>query len=134
MKNVTIDNRYQIDLTINFNRTFKNPKIIEIGDLSALYGLQTRDLSQYQLQPVKGYKLKQTIALTTESYKKILQLGFVYFIGDESLISLKTDLPVVIKHKALKVNIPQRKHHANLIFAREDTVKLAMINGVWIDL
>ncbi len=134
LNNVNIDDRYQIDLAINFNRSFKNPRIIEIGDLSALYGLKTRDMSQYQLQPVKGYKLKQTVTLTTESYKKILQQGFGYFIGDASMISINTDLPVVIKHKALKVNIPQRKHPANLIFSREGTVKLAMINGVWIDL
>ncbi len=134
LKNVNIDDRYQIDLAINFNRIFKNPKIIEIGDLSALYGLQTRDMSQYQLQPVKGYKLKQTVTLTTESYKKILQQGFGYFIGNESMISINTDLPVVIKRKALKVNIPQRNHSANLIFASEGIVKLVMINGVWIDL
>ncbi len=134
LKNVMVDNRYKIDLAINFNRKFKNPEIIEIGDLSALYGLQTRDMSQYQLQPVKGYKLTQTITLTTESYRKILQQGYGYFIGDESLVSTKTDLPVVIKHKDLNVDIPQRKHPGNLIFAREGTVKLAMIKGVWIDL
>jgi len=134
LKNVRVDNRYQIDLAINFNRKFNNPKIIEIGDLSAIYGLQTRDMSRYQLQPVKGYKLKQAITLTTKSYKKILQQGFGYFIGDASLVDIQTDLPVVVKQKALKVNIPQRQHQANLIFSNEGKVSLAMIEGVWIDL
>jgi len=134
LNKVNVDNRYQIDIAINFNRTFKNPKIVEIGDLSALYGLQSRDMSQYQLQPVKEYKLEKAITLTTESYKNILQQGYGYFVGDESLITIKTDLPVAINQKALKMNLPQRKHPANLIFTQEGVVKLAMIKGVWIDL
>jgi len=134
LKNVTINDSYTVDISINFGWYIKKAKIKEIGDLSANFGLNTINMSQYKLMAIKGYKIDKAMILTTTEYLKLLKQGFGYLIGDESLVDIKTTLPFLINPKKIKTDIPQRRGQVSLLFTQNKEVKLAVINGIIIDI
>ena len=133
LKNVKIEDKYLVDLSINFDRYFQRAHITEIGDLTANLGLMSKDLSQYQFQPTRGFQLDKDLKLTTPIYMELLRQGFGYFVGDKSLIDIQTSLPVVINPKNITKNIPQRNQQPNFVFTQKGLVKLALINGALIN-
>ena len=129
LKNVNIQDRYVADIAINFNRKFENGRIREIGDLSAKFGLLTKDMSQYEIQPMKAYQLDKPLALTDESYMELLRHGFGYFIGDEVLLDKQTTYPVLLNPENIMIEIPQRYQASYFLFTEHGNLKYVMLDG-----
>ena len=134
LKDVNINGGYFADISINFDSQFKRGRIREIGDLTTKFGLLTKDMSKYHIEPVKGYQLKELLILDDESYLKLLREGYGYFIGDDSLVDIQTTLPVVINPVNVMNNIPQRYQSANFLFTEQGRLKIIMLEGKLINL
>jgi len=91
-------------------------------------------MQEYKLHPAKGIKLNKAISLTTKKYMTLLQEGFSYFIGDISMLDIKTDLPIVLNSKKQQPDIPQRDQKISLLFSKQNKIKMALINGQLIKL
>jgi len=131
LKNLTINDQYQIDMSINYDDYFKCGIVESIGDLSTVTGLQTIDLTSYKIQPMLGYILNEKVTLSLEKYKKLLREGYGYFKGEQSLLTNNSNLPVSFSQP---INGPSLNQPANFLFSKDEKVSLAILDGLVIDL
>ena len=138
LKNVSINDNYQVDIAINYDKFFENGRIDSIGDLSTITGLSSRDMQHYQVQAMKGFQLNEAMTLSTSRYRDLLRQGYGYFLGDASLLNRQTSFPVVIHSEPIdseqfnnrtRLNLP-----ANFLFYKDTKISLAIIQGVVIEL
>ncbi|PHS15940.1 MAG: peptidase M14 [Kangiella sp.] len=130
---VLINDDYQVDISINYDDFFKNGSVDSIGDLSTISGMCSIDMQSYKMESIKGYPLNQTLTLTMETYINLLNDGYGYFVGDESLLNNHTNLPVIFSHQ--EVNCSARLNQpANFLFSKNGKMALVILNGIVINL
>ena len=134
LKGVNIKDQYSVDISINSNSHFKRARIREIGDLTTMFGLLTKDMSSFQIEPAKAYQLNESLMLNDQSYLQMLRKGYGYFVGDGTLLDIQTELPVVINPVNVMKDIPQNYQSANFLFTEQGSLKLMMIDGELIKL
>jgi len=134
LKNVSVEDDYMVDISINFDKYFQKASIVEIGDLTQKFGMKTLDMASYQLKPLKGFQVDKPLNLSTKKYTSLLQQGFGYFTGEETLINIQTTLPVIINSTKEFTRVPQRYQQPNFLFTKNGAVKLVMIKGEIIEI
>jgi len=133
LTNVSINEEYQVDISINFDDFFKNGMIDSIGDLSTISGMQSFDMQSYEMESIKGYPLNELLTLTKDVYLDLLRDGYGYFIGDQSRLINETNLPVIFNHTPLN-NRPELNQSASFLFSKNRKMSLAIIGGIVISL
>ncbi|WP_169303047.1 M14 family metallopeptidase [Thalassotalea mangrovi] len=120
--------QYLVDISLNLGRKLDRASIAEIGDISHGNAFNMFDMSGYQLLPIKGFEVSETLTLSTEQYKQLLSQGFSYFIDNDEMLEIATDLPVVKTKQALPER-PQLHKPASFLFSKEGKIAVAIING-----
>jgi len=133
LTNVLINDDCRVDISINYNDFFKNGMIESIGDLSTISGLRCVDMQSYKIESTKGYRLKEPLILTKETYLDLLRDGFCYFLGDKLLLSNQTNLPIIFNPNRISSG-PKLNQPANFLFSKNGKEALAILDGVVIDL
>lgn len=134
LRGVNIKNQYSADISINSNSHFKRARIREIGDLTTMFALLSKDMSSFQIEPAKAYQLNDSLTLNDESYLQILRQGYGYFVGEGTLLDIQTTLPVVINPTYVMKDIPQNYQSANFLFTEQGKLKIMMVDGKMIKL
>ena len=135
LKNISIDHSYCVDISINYDDEYKNGKIDAIGDLSTITGLSTIDTQQSKVHALKSFELKDAFNLSDDKYAELLKQGVGYFIGDSSLLTIDTELPVIVNPGTDNIsNWSKPEKLANFILSQNEKKNLAIINGVAIKL
>ncbi|GAB3031123.1 M14 family metallopeptidase [Bowmanella dokdonensis] len=129
------EHRYLVDLALDLDLPeAQQVQIDEIGDLSPFPAFFRFDAGQWQFQPAKGMKLEGPLPLTRDKYLELLGKGVGYFEGDETLLELKTDLPVAVNPGKLPTLRPLRNQQAVFFLKHEDGRRIAVIQGILVDL
>ncbi len=134
LRSVPIADRYEADISINFDPLYQDSLIEEVGDLSNQTGIDERHMADYQLLPAKCFRLDEQTILDEQTYLDLLRRGFSYFSGDSKQLVNESGLPVVVLEDEAELTIPVRETVPHLIFARDNIPELALINGRWINL
>ena len=134
LRNVNCQDHFTADYSNNCSREFDNPRIEEIGDLSHQEGLNNYDMSEYLLEPIKGYVLTDTLVLSEESYLELLRQGFSYFVGESDMLQNNANWPVIVMPQELALDIPVRQGQVHMIFSKAGQPVRALISDTWIEL
>lgn len=137
---------YDVDLVIDLKVYSDNHATIkEIGDADFLSAYHELDASGFHYFRGEGYVLsnEEVLTLTDSQYFRLLKRGISHFVGDKSLLIVKTKFPVSIippasaankEKKARKVDIPRLGEKATFLLHDGRGVKFAVINGQVVDL
>ncbi|MCF6192774.1 MAG: hypothetical protein L3J46_00380 [Kangiellaceae bacterium] len=143
LKNVSMPEKYQVDISINYDDHFKNGTIEAIGDLSTITGFSIKDMSQNQVETLKGFQLNRPLILSTSVYLDVLRDGYGYFLGDASLLKIDTILPVITRSEKVdsdlvssdqSSNWSKLNQAANFLLSKDGKMTLAVINSEIIEL
>lgn len=131
---VNDDREYRTDLAIN--ERYGQVSVVDVGDLSNLAGAVTFDAQNWQYQKPKAYSLQseEELVLTDEKYLQLLRGGYGYFSGDENLLHIETELPVIINPTRPQTERPLRRRDATFLLQDESGVRMAVLQGVLVDL
>ncbi|WP_088330618.1 M14 family zinc carboxypeptidase [Lacimicrobium sp. SS2-24] len=126
---------YRIDIALDLDLPEADrARIKDVGDLSPFYPFFEFDASDWHYQSGKAYALTQPIELTDGRYLELLQEGYSHFEGDAALLNNQSELPVVINHPDTPAQRPQRNDSAVFFMQHKNGRKIAVLNGLLIDL
>ncbi|GAA5524420.1 hypothetical protein Maes01_00977 [Microbulbifer aestuariivivens] len=126
------NNGYRADIAIN--RRYGSVNVIDVGDLSNLYGAISFDAGGKRYQAPKAYALRETLTLTDQRYLELLRRGYGYFVGDDALLVKETRLPVVLNPANPQGERPARRQNATFFLSDDAGAKVAVLNGALVDL
>ena len=127
------DLEYRTDLAIN--EKYGQVSVVDVGDLSNLAGAVTLDAQNWRYQEPRAFALngKERLVLTDDKYLQLLREGYGYFSGDENQLLVETELPVIINPKRPQAERPQRRRDATFLLQDANGVRMAVLEGVLID-
>ncbi|MBB5210494.1 M14 family metallopeptidase [Microbulbifer hydrolyticus] len=125
------DNAYRTDIAINHR--YGSVKVVDVGDLSNLYGALSLDADGARYQPAKPYQLEKALELTDQRYLELLRDGYGYFVGDTELLVKETRWPVVVNPGNPPGERPARRQSATFLLSDDTGVRLAVLDGAVVD-
>ncbi|GGD48505.1 M14 family metallopeptidase [Lacimicrobium alkaliphilum] len=129
------EHQYKLDIALDLDLPDANrPRIKDVGDLSPFYPFFEFDASDWQYQPAKAYQLTSSLKLTGERYLELLKQGYGHFAGEPELLDSQTGFPVLLNEQSAPAEKPQRNQRAVFFMQHKDGRKIAVINGLLIEL
>jgi hypothetical protein len=127
---------YFADVAVRKPTRFSNESIIyELGDLRDFAGEIEFDASDYTYEAGQSYLVNEKILLDEATYLAILRDGYTHFVGEASLITNISGLPVVnnpkIWHDDFKLS---RNTVAAGFLVKHGKREIAIINGRLLEL
>lgn len=120
----------RVDVALQFELSgARVVRIDDIGDLSAYGSYQQFNADRLHYQAPKAYPLTRALTLDNAGYLALLKQGFSHFSGDVALLTVVTDLPLLLNPKWLATDTPLRQQAATFLLASEQGVELALLNG-----
>ncbi|ALS97510.1 M14 family metallopeptidase [Lacimicrobium alkaliphilum] len=127
--------QYRLDIALDLDLPeARLAKIKDVGDLSPFYPFFEFDASDWQYQTGKAWQLDSALKLTDERYLELLRQGYSHFAGEPELLDSQTGFPVLINEQNAPTERPQRNQPAVFFMQHKDGRKIAVINGLLIEL
>jgi len=125
------DQSYRADIAINHR--YGSVRVVDVGDLSNLYGALSLDADGARYQPAKPYPLEKPLELTDQRYLALLRDGYGYFVGDTELLIKETRWPVVLNPQDPQGDRPARRQSATFLLRDPSGVRYAVVDGGVVD-
>lgn len=127
--------KYRVDLALDLNLPgAKQPRIKEVGDLSPYLGFFEFDANHWQYQPAKGYAVTEAMTLNQADYLALLNQGYGYFQSSAEQLDNQSGLPIATSSTSMSDSRPRAGHKAVFFLHHKDGRKIAVIQGLLIDL
>ncbi|WP_051275545.1 M14 family zinc carboxypeptidase [Aestuariibacter salexigens] len=104
--------------------------IDDIGDYQHLHAYQRVDAAGMQPIPMLTYWIEQPLFLDDDTYRKLIDMGYIRFAGDRELLEVATFWPVDWRNSRVE---PQaalcRGDKATMALGQDESIQLAIICG-----
>ncbi|NVK58026.1 MAG: peptidase M14 [Alteromonadaceae bacterium] len=127
------DTAYTCDISVNFNAS-GNASISHIGDLSTQSAFKSVAAFDAMVLPLKARHISEPLTLTKDAYLELLNAGICYFVGDASMLSNKSGMPVLCLAEPFDTDTLYPGAPAYWIMRDAAQTQWAVLNGEVIEL